>query len=236
MRHSLYILTLLGLLVACRQKTDSQTATTAPDTVVVDDDTLESSPDNFVIIPGKQVGSVTASSTEASLRKLLGDENVTRDTVYLTEGQTAIGTTLFKGTPDQAQIIWKDAKTFSRPDLILLRPASDRPGTAGLRTQWMLANGLKPGSTLKEVEQINRRAFTLYGFEWDMGGWVSNWQGGALNPKGQPATVGVRFQPGTDNPTASKLTEKVMGDAEFSSKDPVMQQINPTVSQMTLRF
>jgi hypothetical protein len=231
-----------SMLVACRTKTVKQAITIRADTTVVDDDTLqpvsapETSPDNFVIIPGKQVGVVTTTSTEAQLIELLGRENVTRDSVYLGEGDMTIGTTLFKETPDQAQIIWKDTKTFSQPETVIIRPSKAKPGLAGNQPQWTLKNGLKIGSTLKEVETLNKRSFMMYGFGWDRGGYVADWKGGAFQPSGKQTFISLLFDPDTDNKAITELAGQVSGDQAFASSNSVLQKINPIVVEMTVRF
>ena len=236
---------ILGLLaVACQKKADQQ-RTSAIDSTKVGTDTLKPaeagdvmvSPDNFVIIPGEQVGTIRANSTEAELMAMLGKENVTiHDTIYVGEGATEPGTTLFKGTPDEVQILWVDKKAFARPEAVIVRPATDKPGTVGKVTQWSTADGLKIGTTLKDVEKLNGKPFSLYGFSWDYGGTVSNWQGGTYQAKDGKSYISLVFGYGELSAEQEKLSEKVMGDSEFSSSNPAMQQLNPTVQTMTIRF
>ena len=237
------LFTLIVFLGSCQKKTEQQATTTTDssatiaDTTVAQVDSAMYSPDNFVIIPGEQVGNIRATSTEKQLVELLGSENVTvHDTIYVGEGNTEPGTTLFKGTPDEVQILWADKEGFAQPDAVIIRPATDKPGTAGTTTQWMLADGLKIGSTLKEVEKLNGKPFSLYGFSWDYGGTVSNWHGGRYQAKDGKTYFSVVFGYGELTPEQEKLSEKVMGDSEFSSSNPTMQQLNPTIQTMTIRF
>ncbi len=231
-------------LTACRKKADEQTdrqpadsTVTAFDNVPEHASDLMASPDNFVIIPGEQAGNIRATSSEAELIKLLGRENVTpNDTIYVAEGATEVGTTLFKGTPDEAQILWLDKTKKARPDAVILRPATDKPGTAGNQAQWMTDSGLKIGSTLKDVEKLNGKPFKLYGFGWDYGGSASSWEGGTLEGKDGKTYVSIVFGYGELSAAQEKLVDKVSGDGEFVSSNPDMQQLNPVIQTMTVRF
>ncbi|OIN59669.1 hypothetical protein [Arsenicibacter rosenii] len=230
-------------LAGCQKKTDGQTTGKPTDTTAAFDQVPEHasdqlySPDNFVIIPGEQVGNIRGTSTQAELIERLGKENVTADdTIYVAEGETAIGTTLFKGTPDEVQILWLYQKKAAKPDAVILRPASDKPGTGGMQTQWVTDNGLKIGSTLKEVEKLNGKPFKLYGFGWDYGGSASSWEGGKLEGKGGKTYLSIVFGYGDLSAEQEKIVDKVSGDGEFMSSDPGMQQLNPVVQTMTVRF
>jgi hypothetical protein len=193
------------------------------------------SPDNFIIIPGQQVGNITANSTEAQLKQMLGDELVKADTLFGPEGDFTLATSLFANTPDQVYILWQDTTRRARPESVIIQPADKQEGTAGKETQWLIVNGPRIGSTLKEVQTMNGKPFTLYGFGWDYGGNVSNFNGGKLGPaKGQSSQLSLRFS--ADFKTDEKLSGKIMGDSEFSSALPAMQQVNPKVGQITVHF
>ncbi|WP_019990066.1 hypothetical protein [Rudanella lutea] len=246
MKH-ISLLLCLALLTACQSKPDGSGATN-DSTAVSDDDTLattlstegpQTSPDNFVLIPGEQAGVVRANTSEAQLIQILGAENVTKaDTVWGAEGDFYIGTTLFKGTPDQAQIIWKDEQ-HTRPEMVLIEADAAEIGKAvptASASRWATPEGLRIGSTLKEVEKLNGRAFSLYGFDWDYGGNVSSWQTGKLQDPDGKVYLNVQFAAGALSPAQEQSYQTVSGDGEFSSANPVMQRLNPTVQSISLSF
>ncbi len=242
--HSLSFIFLIGLL-ACQQKqTDTTEATT--DSLVSKASMIQSasetprpSPITFLIIPGLQVGPVNATATEDSLIALLGAENVLRDTIYIAEGDFDIGTTLYKNTANQAQILWADKRRFALPESVLIRPARDEDNNLlpGPAPKWVTSTGLKIGMSLRNVEKLNSRAFTLYGFGWDYGGLSAGWRGGRLEQKDGKTFIGLGF--GVPDPLSRvqvKLYESLMGDQEFLSDNPAMQQLNPTVQTLTISF
>jgi hypothetical protein len=249
---TLYSLLLAVSIVACQPKEQATTEGQRPDSAVVTDTPSMAdaapteSPDNFIIMPGKQVGPVRPNSTEASLRDLLGAENVVRDTVYMAEGEFEIGTTLFKNTADQTQILWKDKTNFAKPEVVFIRPAYDntgalRPGTAGPQIQWMVAvdadDNIRIGTSLREVEKANGKPFKLYGFGWDYGGMSAGWQKGKLEAIDSKSYLSLLFGfEAAFYETENKLYDTVLGDSEFLSSNPAMQTLNPTVKSMTLSF
>lgn len=265
MKRIAFLLTLTSLLMACQPRQTQQAATqpAVADTVVVDDDTLESntnksgidptivavatlpnpatvgtgaSPTDFLIIPGKQAGPITATATEASLIQAIGTINVTHESIDLGEGDSEPGTTLFKGTANEVHILWKDKKRFSNPDAVLIRPAGDATKNGDVVPSWQVDNGLKIGATIKEVERINGRPFTLYGFGWDMGGSFSDARGGTLQGVDGKAYLSLTFGPGNVKPAQEKLLDSVSGDREFMSSLPAMQQLNPKVEVIQISF
>ncbi|MEZ0487680.1 hypothetical protein [Fibrella aquatica] len=246
-QRSLSVLLLLALVTCQRKQATSDT--TSPDSLVSKASIIESatetsaqSPDNFLIIPGLQVGSIHADATEAGLIDILGNKNVVRDTIYVAEGTYEIGTTIFKNTADQAQILWADNRRFARPQSVLIRPARDqdghlRPGTAGPVTQWITGQKIRPGMSLRDVEKQNGNPFSLYGFDWDYGGWSTSWKGGALEQQDGKTLISLGFGVSESMTGAQeKLYESLMGDQEFLSSNPAMQQLNPTVQNLTISF
>lgn len=249
----LYSLALLtSLTLACQTNRQTASEASGPDsTVAVTVSTTAAegpteSPDNFLIIPGQQVGAVRATSSEARLRALLGAANVVRDTFYMAEGQFEIGTTLFKNTADQAQIVWKDMKSFTKPDIVMIRPEYDdnnelKVGTGGKTVQWTVpigtAGSLSLGTSLREVERLNGKPFKLYGFGWDYGGNASDWQRGRLQDKDGKTYLSATFGVGEEfSGSESKLYDSVMGDSEFLSSNAAMQSLNPTIKTLTISF
>ena len=243
-QHPLSFLLLIGVFACQHRQTD---AAKAPADLLASEasliqsasDITASTPVSFLVIPGKQVGPVNAAATEASLISLLGAGNVRRDTIYIAEGNFDIGTTLYKNTPDQAQILWTNNRRFADPKSVLLRPARDEfnnllPGAA---PKWVTTHGLKIGTSLRAVEKVNGRAFALYGFEWDYGGSSAGWKGGMLEQKDGKSFISLRFGVPESLPASQeRLYESLMGDREFLSSNPAMQKLNPTVQTLTISF
>ncbi|MBO0936568.1 hypothetical protein J2I47_08440 [Fibrella sp. HMF5335] len=253
MKITYTLLALSVVFLACQGRKSAPSEVAMTDTarllaVASDDDIaeeMEQSNDlsaDFLIVPGQQVGPIRADASEASLIRLLGKANVVHDTIYTVEGQFDIGTTLYRNTADQAHVLWRDKKRFARPETVLIRPARDEnndllPGAAGKTVQWATADGLRVGSTLRDVEAINGKPFNLYGFEWDYGGQSSGWRGGSLETKTGKTFIGATFGFDHDVPDNQQaFFEAVMGDIEFLSNNTALQQLNPTVQTLSISF
>ncbi len=229
MNNRPFFILLLLALAACQGTTDQRG--NAPDSVAtVAVGQPEGSPDNFYCIPGVQAGNVKANSSETSLIALLGAENVVRDSVYIGEGYYEKGTTLFKGTPEEAQILWKDTVNYANPRNVMIRSAEGTP------SQWVVDSGIVMGMTLKEVEKINGKPFKIAGFGWDYGGFVTDWQRGKLAGKNEVENLVIRFYYNIEDDKLGTIADKVLGEGPFLSSNPAMQQLNPKVVEITIGF
>jgi hypothetical protein len=174
------------------------------------------------IIPGRSAGPVTAASREADLKQRYGAEAVR---IELGEGETTPGTVLFpRDSLMRAEIVWHDTVSRSRPARFVLR---------GSRSKWTVGPGISLGTSLQELERINGRPFMLAGFGWDYAGVVTEWGGGVLDS----ALAGVKLylDPGQSQYESTAYSQ-VLGDRDYSSSLPPMQQLNPRVTQIYVDF
>ena len=123
------------------------------------------------------------------------------------------------------EFIWQDERARRRPALI----------TAKDQSAWAAANGIRIGTALADIEKMNGKPFKLSGFDWDYGGRVIDWRGGALaKPQPGGCTLGIEFVHPEDAPEES-LT-KVSGDREILSDDANMRAVEPYVAVMTFSY
>jgi len=178
---------------------------------------------DWLIVPGGRVGPVTASTTEAELRALLGDEQVQQTEIHLGEGFFGAGVIGYPNDPERRfEVSWGD-------------PAEGHPRRVYIRgrsSKWHTVEGITLGTTLEELEKLNGRSFGLMGFEWDYSGVITSWESGNLE---QLASVGISLEHAFEgNPDSMYF--QVAGDREFSSGHAAMQRLNPTVYQILVTF
>jgi hypothetical protein len=118
------------------------------------------------------------------------------------------------------EVIWLEAETRSGIANV----------TIGEGSAWTFDERLKVGQSLVEVEVANGRAFDLNGFGWDYGGAVVDWKGGTLGSQPAGCRLGVFFFPAPD--AAPAAVDDVSGDRLFSSSDPKIRSVSPTVMQI----
>jgi hypothetical protein len=169
-------------------------------------------------------GPITKDADQAKLIELFGAANVAFQEVSGAEGETAMATVVFpKDARSRLEISWQDEAARKRPAAITI---SDR-------SQWTGPKGLKIGTTLAEVEKLNGKPFELSGFDWDYGGFVTGWRGGAL-PELGGCTISLRFRH-ADKVSASAL-RPVIGDVKLMSSAANVRAAKPTVSEIVVAF
>jgi len=182
--------------------------------------------DPWLIPPAGAEGAITSRTSQGDLMQHYGEPNVRDADVDIGEGETEPGTVLFPGDSQrEIWILWKDADRKRFPKSIQI---------FGKRSLWKTAHGITLGSSLKDLERLNGRPFSLMGFEWDYGGTVMSWKGGALEDV-KSGHVIVRLSPPSDD-TPNPEINKVAGESELSSSDPAMQKINPLVYHIVWQF
>lgn len=173
-------------------------------------------------------GPFTPELTEERLIEIYGAANVRAGEVYVGEGFSEPGATVFPDSPrDRIEIVWSDGEKRARPRFVRVKSNDSR---------WRTADLITIGSDLKSIERVNGRPFRLFGFGWDNSGSVASWAGGRLE-RGETAGCRIRMAlqpPGEDAWPA--IWQQVVGAREFSSGHPAMQQLNPRVHQLVLGF
>lgn len=174
-------------------------------------------------------GGIPANSTAASLAKTYGAANVVTQSVAGAEGAEVKTTVIFpKDKSKRLIVFWKDESARKGIDSLIVR-RDDKANP----TNWEIA-GLTLASTLADIEKANGKSFQLSGFGWDYGGFVNEWNGGKLEKLAGGCRLILRLEPGKDaNPDA---TDKVSGDARFTSSDPNMKAAKPQLVELTLAY
>ncbi|WP_333823768.1 hypothetical protein [Pinisolibacter sp.] len=171
-------------------------------------------------------GPFSAEASHASLVAIVGKDNAIFELVDGAEGEKVASTVLFpKNEKRRLELMWADEN--KRRGLVHVR-LSDT-------STWVAPNGLKIGMTLAEVEKLNGEPFTLSGFDWDYGGYVTDWKGGTLGadiPGG--CTVQARFTVPEGAPEGP--ASKVSGDREFASTDKNMRAVKPVIGSLSFGF
>jgi hypothetical protein len=160
---------------------------------------------------------VFAGATLASVIERYGAENVTTETVPGPEGEDYQATILYAADPARRiELVWSDAGPVAN---VTARSAN---------STWVGTGGVSMGMLLPELERINGASFKLWGFGWDYGGWVSDWNGGALRPANGCMTR-VQFE-------AANEPVGAMGDSEFQSDNAAVRRASPRVVEIGLAF
>jgi hypothetical protein len=165
------------------------------------------------------------NATHADLVKAFGSSNVVYRDVEGVDVQPIKASVVYPNDPKaKLQVIWSDEKARRGPTVMVKDQSA-----------WAAANGIRIGSTLAEVEKLNGKPFKLSGFDWDYGGHVRDWQGGAL-AKLQPGgcILAVEFVHPEDAPEENLA--KVTGDLDILSDSADLRAVEPYVGLWLISY
>lgn len=173
------------------------------------------------------VSTFSATSSHEILRERFRNLRVESTELHEGEGFYEQGSVIHGGPGlGRVEIFWKNVKRQQNPKVVRIR---------GKKSAWKTTNGLSLGQTLHEVGALNGKAFTMQGFAYDYGGTQTSWSGGDLEPPLSSACeTHVLFS--LNQFPKNKKELDVLGDKEFSSANPTIQQLNPRVSEIWLSY
>lgn len=169
-------------------------------------------------------GPFAKDTDHARLVAAFGQANVTRETVYGPEGIESKASVIFSKDPARRLVVtWWDEKARKRPAHL------DIEGT-----DWSGPQGLKAGTALAAVEEMNGKPFSLYGFEWDYGGTVADWNGGSLSRLPGGCRLNIVFE--ADEGASETVQNKVAGDSKFTSDSAAMKAAKPRIRSLSFGY
>ncbi len=173
---------------------------------------------NYFVIPAERVGDITRSSTESDLKRIYGVENVKRHQIYIGEGFEVEGTILFPDTEKELRIEWRN--DFKEPQRITITHPN---------TKWVIDSGVTIGTTINQLEKINKGRFKLTGFEWDYPGRTVSWEKGVLP---------IQLQLDLDSDVELPFEEQrmVVGDGYFNSDNHIIKKMGLKVESIYIRW
>ncbi len=160
--------------------------------------------------------------SEEALIKAFGKSAITRAEEFSSELESSWWVTvLFKGTKNEVRFLWADRGKFE----ILHKLYHSGKASFNYLSDWKTSEGIRLGTTIPELEKLNKGVFTFYGFSWNFEGQV-NWTAPERQAKG--VYVSLRI------PEENQIKE-IEGDQEISSDSELAKQTNPVVGYIELR-
>jgi hypothetical protein len=187
------------------------------------------------------IGPINAKTSEVDLIRIFGRSNVSRGDVSI-EGAGEKGTILYQGNKQkEINISWKDRSRFRNPATVFV--ASNATNLVPeMSPVWRLEHDITIGTTLKELEKLNRRPFQLSGITHGAcsGSEIISWQGGQLE-KELNGRVKVSLMLTATEEKRKRVTsaewDHVSHDSDvYSSTDEIMQKLDPVVYFLSVGF
>ncbi|MBL7815815.1 MAG: hypothetical protein JNL70_12445 [Saprospiraceae bacterium] len=162
----------LGVWMACNNtpQTQQNTEGVAVVDTTVHQQTMTVSPivdkvvRNYTIVPKRQFGDMTPSTTESDLKRIYGDSNVVR------VDRGLVQTVVLPNSGSEIEIAWKKGQTFKKIESIFVRQG-----------KFQTPEGIHIGSTLKDLEAANGKPVKLVPVNDDEMRPI--WDGGKVNPQ-----------------------------------------------------
>lgn len=179
--------------------------------------------------PGAHVVACTGifgkDSNHLRLAMTFDYKNVTFADVDANGGTKVKASIVFPNDPKRRLEVW-----WSNP--------AERSGTYLIdikgKSTWGAPEGMRLGLSLMQMEKLNKKPFKLKGFDKNGVATVSDWDGGALASLPGGCKSGVNL---TADPKASADAVSAMSaDKEYSSSDPAMRSVKPTVSEILIGY
>lgn len=161
MKKILLSLSLLALVAACKNEKKKSPPAVIPVVVV----------DSFLITDSSW-GLIKSTTDFEGLKNIYGEVNLKDVRECDAECMDSIDVTkVYPGQKNEITIIWND--TAYHKQIGLIESFNEAP-------DWHSAEGIKIGSGLKDLLQVNGKKISFYGFGWDYGGTVDSYNGGKL--------------------------------------------------------
>lgn len=177
--------------------------------------------DTLTIMCGKPFAQ---DATAGTLADIFGAENVVPETIDGAEGEQYNITAVYP--QDKSRRI--EVTFLNEEERTVLTSVKIR----GEVSQWTGPGGLNLGDGVATVEKLNKKPFQIAGFGWDYGGYVTDWQGGALAEITPGCITTVRF----NIPSDVQMASAIQGEAPHASTEPAMRNASAYVEEIMISW
>lgn len=115
--------------------------------------------DKWLIIQSEAIGKIKAGWTTNDVKISFREDEYRFQEIDIGEGMTEAGLIIFPNTENELKVNIQG----KNKSLVNAR-------TCNIKGKWVTPEGLKIGSTMEEVERVNKGTITILGWGWDYGG------------------------------------------------------------------
>lgn len=177
--------------------------------------------DTLTIMCGKPFAQ---DATAGTLAEIFGAENVAPETIDGAEGEQYNITAIYPN--DRSRRI--EVTFLNEEERTVLTSVKIR----GEVSEWTGPGGINLGDGVATVEKLNKKPFAISGFGWDYGGYVTDWQGGALNAIAPGCKTTVRF----NIPPDVQMADAIQGEAPHASTEPAIRNASAYVEEIMISW
>jgi hypothetical protein len=170
-------------------------------------------------------GTFGKDSSHLKLAMTFDSKNITFTDVDSSSGTKVPASVLFPKDPKRRLEVWW-ANPAARSDTYLI--------VINGKSNWTAPGGLHLGLTLAQLEKLNHKAFKIKGFDKDGKATVSDWDDGTLATLAGGCKSGVTLR--ADPKIPADTVAALPADKEYSSADPEMRAVKPSVSEILIGY
>ncbi len=102
------------------------------------------------------------------------------------------------------------------------------------KSTWTAPDGMRLGLNIAQLEKLNRKPFKLKGFDKSGIATISDWNGGELATLPGGCKSGVSLA--ADAKVPADAVAALSADKEYSSDDPAVRAVKPTISEILIGY
>jgi len=175
---------------------------------------------DWIIVPGKRVGSIKFTTSEQDLVRLFGEEGVSRGKVQASASKQEDCTVVMAGKDEEIRVVWKNDDRTRIKSVYVLKQGS----------QWHLREGVHVGTSLSDLTKLNEAPISFYGFKWEYSGTISSYRSGILAKYEKFFYLTVVPAKGT----STTMLADYAGDRVFSSNTEGVESLNLEVDKIVV--
>ena len=176
---------------------------------------------DWVFLPGKRIGSISRNTSEEKLVSLFGPNNLKRGKVVTIGAATEACTYIYKDTPDEIALTWKD-DTRTKVKAVYM-------GTFG--GKWHSPSGIKIGMSLGDLAKLNEAAILFYGFAGEYSGTISDWKKGKISPATKGFYLVLHYD---ENKSSKEFLAQVKQEKTFNSNAEPFRHVEVYIKRIVV--
>lgn len=183
---------------------------------------------DFLIIPGERVGSITPQTSEADIERIFGKSNTQSKEINVVEEVREFGTVIYPTDETKMlEVLWKKTGERQQPEAVIIR---------GSKSLWKTPLGITLGTTMTELERLNGKPFAVSANE-EFFGNLNSWEKGQLAKELSLDKVIIELASNFDKISKEEFDSLGLGERDhLMSNEKVMQKLNPSVSRFIVKF
>jgi len=176
---------------------------------------------DWIFVPGKRIGQIKLTTSEAMLVKLFGADKVKRGEVSTDAGKKEACTYVMKGEADELAITWKDA-TRTKVKAVYI---------SNINAKWHSPEGVRMGQSLQELAKVNEAPISFYGFDWEYSGTISTWRNGIVGKYLKHFYLVLHYN---ESKSSKEFLSKMKGEKILHSNGQAAQNVAIYVKRIVL--